>query len=470
MAGIGFRLQKLLTGDSYSDIIRAYLYSAMISAGPMLVVMATLAMVKQLAQHYLGLDGEAQFMGLVVYVYAYSMITVSPFFFIVTRYLADQYYLKDYGSFAPTYFATLICIFVIQLAVGLWFVNRLPVPFEVKFWEIVLFQCVGAVWMAMVVLSAARSYGWIIAAFALGCVTAAGFSLVMGRLLGLEGFLGGFTIGQVVIFTILSVRILREFGAQVGCNFDFLRYVAKYPFLVAVGIFYYLGIWIDKIVFWSSPHATLVLNTIRIMPDYDMPIFVAYLTVVPSLAFFLIQMETTFAVCYQAYYESIRQHATMGVIHTCEAAVADNLATQFQRFAVFQGIISGFAILFAPQIGEFFGLSYVQQGVFRIAILGAFMQIGVIMIINILFYFDAQFEVFLLTLVFLVLNGVLAKVSLDIGLPSYGFGYTVTSFVALLTGFWVLDRRLRRLNYWTFMRQPVIIPRFRFESERQKGA
>jgi uncharacterized membrane protein len=470
MAGIGFRLQKLLTGDSYSDLIRAYLYSAMISAGPMLVVMATLAVVKQLAQNYLGLDGEGQFMGLVVYVYAFSMITVSPFFFIVTRYLADQYYLKEYDSFASTYFASLICVFVIQLAVGVWFVSRLPVSFEVKFWEIILFQCVGAIWMAMVVLSAARSYLWIVVAFSMGCVTAIGFSIFLGRLLGLEGFVAGFAVGQLVVFTILSVRILREFGYKIGCSFTFLRYASKYPFLVAIGSLYYLGIWVDKAVFWSSPHAAQVLSVLRIMPDYDMPLFVAYLTVVPSLAFFLIQMETSFAVCYQTYYQSIRRHATMSVINACEDAVADNLTGQFQRFAVFQGIISGFAILFAPQIGEFFGLSYVQQGVFRIAILGAFMQIGVIMIINILFYFDAQFEAFLLTLIFFVLNGVLAKISITIGLPAYGYGYTVTSFVTLLAGFLVLDWRLRRLNYWTFMRQAVVVPKFKLESEWQKKA
>lgn len=468
MAGIGFRLQKLLTGDSYSDLIRAYLYSATISAGPMLVVMITLGIVKQMAQSHLGLDGEAQFMGLVVYVYAYSMITVSPFFFIVTRYLADQYYLKEYGSFTSTYLAALVCIFVIQLAVGIWFVSRLPVSFEIKLCEIILFQCVGAIWLAMVVLSAARSYMWIVAAFGLGCVVAVLSSVGLGRIFGLEGFLGGFALGQAAVFVVLSIRILREFGYGVKCSFAFLRYVPKYPFLLAVGTLYYLGIWIDKIVFWESPHAMRVLNVIRIMPDYDMPLFIAYLTVVPSLAFFLIQMETSFALCYQAYYDSVRRRSTMDVINACEEAIADNLTTQFQRFAIFQGVLSGFAILFAPQIGEFFGLSYAQQGVFRIAILGAFMQIGLIMIINILFYFDAQFEACLATLIFLVLNAVLAKVSLYIGLPAYGFGYTIASFISLLAGFLLLDWRLRRLNYWTFMRQPVIIPKFKLESEWQK--
>ncbi len=468
MAGIGFRLQKLITGESYTDVLKAYVFSSVIAAGPMVVVMITLALIKRMAQHYMGLDGEAQFMSLVIYVYAFSMVLTAPFYFVVTRYLADQYYLGDLQCFTPTYFGTISIVIVINLIIVCPLVMRLPISPATALWEIILFISVSCIWIAMLFLSAARSYMWIVIAYAVGCVAGVFFSIILGRHYGLSGFVGGFAAGQFLTWVVLSMRIVLEFGYRLAYHFAFLRYFRKYPMMLAVGILYYVGIWVDKFVFWSSSHALIVLNHIRVTPDYDTPLFVAYLTVVPSLAFFLIEMETSFAVVYHAYYSSVVKHSPLGAIRTLEQQMADTLSSQFQRFAIFQGIISGICILIAPQIGELFGLNSGQLGVFRIGILGAFMQMACIMIINLLFYFDAQREVVLLTLLFAVCNAVFAYITIQIGLPAFGFGYTITSFVTLVAGFFILDRRLRSLGYWTFMRQPVVIPKFKFESDWKK--
>lgn len=468
MAGIGFRLQKLITGDSYTDILKAYLFSAVIAAGPMLAVMITLAVVKRMAQATMGLEGETQFMALVVYVYAFSMVLTSPFYFVVTRYLADQYYLRDLRCFTPTYFGVISLVMMLALAVVCPWVLRLPVSFATAFWEIVLFVSVSCTWIAMLFLSAARSYMGIVAAYVAGCAAGIIFSVILGRRFGLSGFLGGFAAGQFLTWLILSLRIIVEFGGKAACHFAFLKYFRRLPMMLAVGILYYVGIWVDKFVFWSSPHAMIVLDHIRITPDYDTPLFVAYLTVVPSLAFFLIQMETTFAAQYHAYYTSVCRHKPLGAIRNLEQQMADTLSNQFQRFSVFQGIISGMAIVMAPQIADLFGLNSGQIGVFRIGILGAFMQITVIMVINILFYFDAQREVTVLTFLFAICNAVFAYASIRIGLPAFGYGYTLASFVTLIAGFFILDRRLKTLGYWTFMRQPVVIPKFKFETDWKK--
>lgn len=468
MAGIGFRLQKLITGDSYSDVLKAYLFSSVIAAGPMVVVMITLAVIKRMAQHYMGLEGEAQFMSLVIYVYAFSMVLTAPCYFVVTRYLADQYYLHDLQCFTPTYFATISMVIVVSLILVCPWVARLPISSATALWWVILFISVSCIWIAMLFLSAARSYMWIVIAYFVGCIGGIFFSIFLGRYYGLSGFIGGFAAGQFVTWLILSVRIVLEFGYKLAYHFAFLRYFRKYPMMLAVGVLYYVGIWVDKFVFWSSSHALVVLNHIRVTPDYDTPLFVAYLTVVPSLAFFLIQMETTFAVQYHAYYTTVLKHNPLGAIRDLEQKMADTLSDQFQRFAIFQGIISGICILVAPQISEIFGLNSSQLGVFRIGILGAFMQMAGIMMINILFYFDAQREVVLLTSIFAVCNAVFAYITIQIGLPAFGYGYTLASFITLVVGFFILDRRLRHLGYWTFMRQPVVIPKFKFESDWQK--
>lgn len=470
MAGIGFRLQKLITGDSYTDVLKAYLFSSLIAAGPMVVVMVTLALIKRMAQVYMGLDGEAQFMSLVIYVYAFSMVLTAPFYFVVTRYLADQYYLRDLQCFSPTYFATITMVIVVNMIIVCPWVLRLPISSAAAMWEVILFISVSCIWIAMLFLSAARSYLWIVAAYVMGCVTGVALSIYLGRRHGLSGFLGGFAAGQFLTWMILSLRIVREFGYKLAYHFAFLRYFRKLPMMLAVGILYYVGIWVDKFVFWASPNALVVLDHIRVTPDYDTPLFVAYLTVVPSLAFFLIQMETSFAVQYHAYYSRVLRHNPLGVIRELEQKMADTLSTQFQRFAVFQGVISGICILLASPIADLFGLNSGQLGVFRIGILGAFMQMAVIMIINILFYFDAQREVVLVTALFAACNAVFAYVSIQIGLPAFGYGYTLASFVTLVAGFFILDRRLKYLGYWTFMRQPIVIPKFKFETDWKKKA
>lgn len=469
MAGIGFRLQKLLSGDTYTDILKAYLYSAMIASGPMLLVIFSLGFVKYWAGFQLGIEEESLFMGLVVYAFAFSMIGVSPLFLVVTRYLADQYYLRLLDNFSAAYVGTVLIVLLSQTVLAVPFLWLLPLPLALKITTYTLYMCVCCIWIAMVFLSAAQGYLWIVLAYALGGGAGIILALILGQSLATLGFLQGFTLGQILIFLVLSWRIFREFGYSYAYQFSFLRYFRKYPLLMTVSILYYLGIWIDKFIFWFfSPKSETIAQWIKVCPDYDTPMFLAFLTVVPSLAFFLIQMETSFVKCFYSYFHSVRNRSNLNTIRYYKQLIANNLSTQFQRFAIYQGLISGVVILLTYQIANAFQMSPSQMGVFRIAILGAFMQVGGIMILNVLFYFDAQLEACILTGTFLLMNAGLTAWSLHLGLPAYGFGYAVAGFVTLVLGFFLLDYRLRNLSYWTFMRQPIIIPRFKLASDEKK--
>lgn len=466
MAGIAFRLQKLLSGESYTDLVRAYAYSSVIASGPFLTVIATLGVLRFGATSQLSLSQADFFMACLVYAYGYSMLGVAPFLYVVTRYIADKHFLKQSDVFTPAYFAVIETVFALQGIVAVAFLYGTDLSPAAKFMAFTLYLSLSGIWIAMVFLSAARSYLWIVWAFVIGGGGGAGLAMGFGTLWGFDGFLLGVVVGQVTCFTILTLRIFREFGYVAAHDYGFFLYFRKHFDLCLIGIFYYAGIWADKLFFWYAPTGERIASGFYLFPSYDSPTFLAYLSVVPSMAFFLVQMETSFARYFQAYYRSVRSRASLDEIRRRREAMMADLTRQFQKFVAFQGAITGFVILVIYSFADAFALNTLQMGILRISLLGAFLQMGFMMVVNVMFYFDLQKEVKWLTFIFFAGNLLGTAATYFIGLPAYGFGYAGASFVALLAGFLILDDRLKDLDYLTFMKQPILIPKFKLEGEK----
>jgi uncharacterized membrane protein len=79
-------------------------------------------------------------------------------------------------------------------------------------------------------------------------------------------------------------------------------------------------------------------------------------------------------------------------------------------------------------------------------------------VVNILLYFDHQKDAFITTAVFCAGNALFTAATLRSGLVLYGFGYALACLVGLVVGLSLLNERLRRLHYWTFMLQPMPRP------------
>src|SRR5690606_4628947 len=85
--------------------------------------------------------------------------------------------------------------------------------------------------------------------------------------------------------------------------------------LAAVGLLYNLGIWADKFVFWMNPGTSEpVIGPLRSSVVYDLPIFLAYLSIIPGMAVFLMRIETDFAEQYDNYFATIRAGRTLDEI------------------------------------------------------------------------------------------------------------------------------------------------------------
>lgn len=69
---------------------------------------------------------------------------------------------------------------------------------------------------------------------------------------------------------------------------------------------------------------------------YDLPIFLAYLAIVPGMAVFLLRLETEFAEKYDSYYDAVRGGATFDAIKKRHIEMIDTARTSLLRFSGFR--------------------------------------------------------------------------------------------------------------------------------------
>jgi uncharacterized membrane protein len=185
--------------------------------------------------------------------------------------------------------------------------------------------------------------------------------------------------------------ILRSFPAERLIAFDCFKPGAMLPTLMAVGLLFNLAIWADKIVFWLAPDTSqAVIGPLRASVIYDMPVFLAYLGIIPGMAVFLVRFETDFVEWYDKFYNAVREGGSLEEI----ARMRDEMV-----FAVRQGLfdivkIQTLAVLvmvvFAPTIFQKLGISALYLPLFYVDAVAASMQVALLAVMNVFFYLDRR--------------------------------------------------------------------------------
>jgi len=468
MAGIGFRLQKLLAGDDYTSIIKAFGFSALITAGPFLLTVMVVLFVQNLSFGAVTDRGVAYMQSLITYCFAFSLCTVGPSYLVVTRYVADEYYRGHVTSFTACFFSAYSINILVWGPFVLWFFSGLGVDWGMRLGAVALYMLAMGMWLAMIFLSAAQNWWVVSRAFVYGMAVSIPAAYLLGMQQGMRGYFLGFILGQAVVFFSLVKAIIKEFGYWEPRDHNWLAYFKLHPRLAGIGFFYNMGIWIDKFLFWASPQGEWLDHRLRYSPIYDTPVFLAYITVMPAVVYFFLLVETDFFTKYGAYYKSIQAQEGLNTLERRRKAIVESLNFNLKRVLVVQALVSGLAILVSPWIIELARLGAIHLSVLRLGIFSSFIQIGCLICLNILLYFDHQREALHVVWVFCLLNGVFTELSLRAGLFAFGYGFGLASLVALALALYYLNTRLDMLHFWTFMRQelpePVVISE---ERERQ---
>lgn len=458
MAGIGFRLQRILASDRFGSLVAAYGYSAIIISGPWMLSILSLVAIGIFMTLNLGVQGEATnsveiFCTVTTYAFAGSNILGGTIHLGVSRYIADRLYSSEVEEILPVFLYSASMVLVLGLlCAGPWFAFS-GLPAAAAFSGFLLFQSLSITLLAMVFLSAAKGYGQIVWGFcganAIGVIMA-----VLGyNSFGLTGVFAGYSLGQCFLAFWLSWRIFCEFPSYSPCNCAFVAFLWEKRWLMAIGFLFNLGIWIDKFLIWYSSMGREVIRGFHCAEPYDFCLFFAYLTTIPAMAVFLIQVETFFYKNYRVYFNAVTCGGDIAAIEHGKEKISDSLHFSTERLLVSQGIFTFFLIVLAPYFAGFLGLSLVDVPTLRWGLLAAFLQALLLFLLIFFLYFDWQVRAYRLSAIFCFCNAAFTLASIRGGSEYLGLGYLSALLLSLAVGVIMFERALDRLEFETITQQ-----------------
>ncbi|MBF0243675.1 MAG: exopolysaccharide Pel transporter PelG [Planctomycetes bacterium] len=454
MAGIGFKIQKLLSEDTYWGVLKGYFYSAVISSGPWLISILCIGALGLFSRPLIGQEEHAIFRIWVMYCYAASLVVSGAVQMLITRYISDCIHGKRTEVLLASFITYSLPVFAIQLTSAYAYLLWSGFSSIIIYSGALLYAIITLIWIAMIYLSAAKDYLTIVFAYLIGAVASiAGASALAGDY-GLPGVLGGYTAGQAILLAVLVSRIVVEFPSRQFVDPDCLRFLTRYPLLGLTGLFYNAAIWVDKLLFWIY-EGREIHRGFYTCPFYETPTYLAFVTIVPALSIFLIRIETSFYTTYREYYLKVTGKYSLGEILASKRSMWRSLSLSFARLFIFQGSVTAVCFAYSHHILMFFKMDSYQLGVLRITILGAFFHSLLMVLFIMILYFDWRHLALRCSLVFLITNAVFTGISLNLDISWRGYGYFFASLLTLCYGTLSFLERFDDLEYITFSSQPL---------------
>ena len=221
---------------------------------------------------------------------------------------------------------------------------------------------------------------------------------------------------------------------------------------MAIGNFIFvMGIWVDKWVMWFSPQAIWLPEGVAIYPYYDSATFIAYLTIIPSLAMFMLSQETVFYEKYVRFYQHIAEHSNYTVIQKDQVAIQNCFISIARNILILQIGVCFITMMLIPKLIPILEMNFTQIGIFRYGLLGASFQCFVLYMAVIMAYFEDRKGVLMTQILFCSTNFVFSIISMNMGFPYYGSGFFFAALVTFLFAACRVEMFMRNLPYHCFI-------------------
>ena len=460
MAGIGFELRKYLNEDSFSGTLKAYGFAGLISAGPWVlsILGVMLIGIVALSQKVGGHEVE-QFTTSVTWIMGSSLVLSGLLQLVFTRFIADRLFEGRPDVINPNLFGAMLLTTLVSGLIG---IALLLTVFQESFsYEMLMlgnFVALNNVWIVVIFVAGLKKFKNILYSFFAGYATTVCLSILLIPY-GINGLLSGLLAGHaVLLFTMLAVVIPEHPLTHTDTvRADFMRRKQIFPILIFIGLFYNLGIWIDKLMFWFFPGTSeVIIGPLRASLIYDLPIFLAYLSIIPGMAVFLLRIETDFAEAYDGFFTAVRGNASLQEIETLGNEMILAVREGIFQIIKVQGMTVLILYMLGPKIIAWLGISDKFIHLYYIDLVGVAAQVLMLAVLNVLFYLDRLSDAFWLTLTLLITNSAFTWITLQMGPMYYGYGFGLSMTITAFVGIFLLSSELENIEFRTFMRPRTV--------------
>jgi uncharacterized membrane protein len=447
MAGIGWKLQKMIDRGSFAGTMGAYITGVAVTSAPWLLTSTVLMSLRVAARA----DGSAQFHTverIVTLVYALTVILSAPVHVVVSRYTADRLYDRQLDRIAAPFWRALAGTVAGFLIVGVALMVALRAPLGLAVVGTFLTVVVGAQWLLLSVGGGLTSPLVVLRAFCAGAPVGVVASLWLYRTLGLGavGYLVGFAGGQALTMILLLQGVSRVLPARSSEDARLLPAFGEYALLAASSLVYYVSIWTDKAILWTiaGREAASLYSGVSA---------IAWFSVVPTFGWIYVQIETVFYRRFRAFYGGLNGGAPLSSLRE-KAGLLTREAMRILRGALLvQGGVLVLALAGADVVLATAGLPRGSAGAFRLAALGAALQLFSLLEILLLYYFDLRREALAVSLALFGAE-ILFMTAAHALHASPCAGYALACASAAGVGLALVRSRLATLVADTFQSQP----------------
>ncbi|PLV55726.1 exopolysaccharide Pel transporter PelG [Thermotoga sp. SG1] len=452
MAGKSFDL-IFSKNTLFADAL-AFFYSIFIYFAPWLVVLFYIVWVSR------WFSPSPFFLGVLTYSLIFSMIVSGGMSFLISRFLADSIYRKDFRRIYESYIGAVLFVFAVSFVIG-WIFFVVNDQYSTVQKVLSCYALIGfsLVWIQMQFASVTERSSLIALSFILGF----SISIFLARYWKTdfpEKLLLVLDVGIGLIIFALNYLVLSYLRNSTRVGFGFLTLTRKYPQLIFVGYFYYLSIWIDNFTIWKMKGQEISPGFF-LFAEYDIPKFVAALFFIPSLAVFNIAIETVFRRDYKNLMISIVNNHPLKTIRENMMKLSISLKQAFLNMLSLNlaALVSCFFL--AHSIKKWFNLSENFVDIFYWHSVGVSMNISFLSLLVVVLHFEYYGVALEGASLVLMLNALLSALTIE-RFPGFSF------FISFSAGVVYLFLRFKSKDFLheEYVKQPLGLEKSKIEVRR----
>ena len=461
MAGIGFELKKLFRATGVLSMLRAYGYTGMVTAGPMLLGVCFLLSINYIGKAA-GLVKADQdlLVCMITYCLIASMVINSIFSMVMTRYIADLLYEEKEKDVLPSMEGLFALVLPIGGALWIAFLINAGIDFYLCVLNFTLFVELLVAWTEMNYLTAIKDYKGILLSYVYAIIFAVLVALFGCSIYGasLYVLMLSVSVGYGVMIVYDMMLLYRYFPNSQENHFAFLPWFDEYSDLMLVGFFTNIGLFSHLVIAWFSKVGVKIKGLYYGAPQHDVAALFAFITILITTINFVASVEVNFYPKYRRYYDLFNGTGSISEIEQAEKEMMTVLEHELVYTARRQfygtAIILSVGLVVLERLP--LGFDALMEGYFRILSVGygAYAVGNVLMLI--LMYFTDYKDARNAAALFGIMTTVLSIASLWLEPKFYGFAFAISSIFYLIFSLKRLMVYTEKLPYHILSTQPIV--------------